>query len=74
MEHGLKTAYIGVQLADAVGLGPDDQAGVYYGALLKDAGCTACGTVFASFFDGDDLGPRAETILLRPDRPKDVLG
>jgi HD-GYP domain-containing protein (c-di-GMP phosphodiesterase class II) len=74
MEHGLKTAYIGVQLADAVGLTADDRAGVYYGALLKDAGCTACGTVFASFFDGDDLGPRAETLLLRPDRPKDVLG
>ena len=38
MEHGLKTAYIGLRLADSVGLANDDQVAVFYGALLKDLG------------------------------------
>lgn len=74
MEHGIKTAYVGSMLADTIGLAAEDHVGVYYGALLKDAGCTACGTVMASFFDGDDLGPRADAILVRPDSVKDVIG
>ena len=74
LEHGIKAAYVGLTLADAVGLSPEDQAAVYYGALLKDAGCTACGTVFATFFDGDDIGPRSDSVLLRPDSAKDAMG
>jgi HD-GYP domain-containing protein (c-di-GMP phosphodiesterase class II) len=73
MEHGLKTAYIGLQLAEAAGLADEDRAGVFYGALLKDAGCTACGTVLATFFDGDDLSPRSDCLLLRPDSVKDAI-
>src|SRR5262245_56229392 len=73
MEHGLKTAYIGLRLAEAAGLADEEKAGVFYGALLKDAGCTACATVFATFFDGDDLGPRSDCLLLRPDSVKDAI-
>ncbi|MBI2765459.1 MAG: HD domain-containing protein [Chloroflexi bacterium] len=73
MGHGIKTAYISSMVAERVGLASDDRVGVYYGALLKDAGCSACGTVLAAFFDGDDLGPRADAILVRPDSVKDVI-
>ena len=38
MEHGLKTAYIGLKVADAVGLSEEDRVAVFYGALLKDVG------------------------------------
>ena len=38
MEHGLKTAYIGLQLADALRLPDEDSVAVFYGALLKDLG------------------------------------
>ena len=37
-EHGLRTAYIGLRLADQAGLSDDDRAGVFYGSLLKDVG------------------------------------
>ena len=37
MEHGLKTVWIGMQLADSLRLAHDDQVAVYYGGLLKDA-------------------------------------
>ena len=73
MEHGVKSAYIGLMLAEAAGLSAEDQVAAYYGALLKDAGCTACGTVFATFFDGDDIGPRSDSLLLRADKPTDAV-
>ncbi len=38
MEHGLKTVWIAMQLADALALGLDDRVAVYYGGILKDAG------------------------------------
>jgi HD-GYP domain-containing protein (c-di-GMP phosphodiesterase class II) len=74
LEHGLKTAYIGLRVAQAVGLGSEELAAVYYGALLKDSGCSACGAVFATFFDGDDITPRRDSLLLRPDSAKDAVG
>ena len=38
MEHGLKTAYISLAVADAVGLPQSDRTTVFYGSLLKDLG------------------------------------
>lgn len=38
MEHGLKTAYLSLRLADALGLPQSDQVTVFYGSLLKDLG------------------------------------
>ena len=50
MEHGLRTGYIGLRLADEVGTSSEDRQAVFYGALLKDAGCSACGAAMAAFF------------------------
>ncbi len=38
MEHGLKTAYLSLVLAEDVGLSREDQVTVFYGSLLKDLG------------------------------------
>ena len=38
MEHGLKTVWIAMQLADQLGLDLEDKVAVYYGGILKDAG------------------------------------
>jgi hypothetical protein len=38
LEHGLKTAYLGLELADRLGVDPADREAVFYGALLKDSG------------------------------------
>ncbi|MCX6020903.1 MAG: LuxR C-terminal-related transcriptional regulator [Chloroflexi bacterium] len=74
MEHGLKSGYIGLRIADLLHLGEEDRQGVFYGALLKDAGCTACAAVFASFFAGDDIGGRSDGLMMKPDSMKDALG
>ncbi|MBI4220822.1 MAG: hypothetical protein HY682_11805 [Chloroflexi bacterium] len=38
IEHGIKTAYIGLRLATGLGLSHDDQVAVFYASLLKDLG------------------------------------
>ncbi len=38
LEHGLKTALLGIRLADFLNLPQRDREAVYYGALVKDAG------------------------------------
>ena len=57
MEHGTNTAFVGIQLARALGLGADGLEAVFYGGLLKDAGCGACGAVLAPFFPDEQLVP-----------------
>ncbi len=49
MEHGTNTAFVGVQLGRALGAGAGDLEAVFYGALVKDAGCGACGAALARF-------------------------
>jgi hypothetical protein len=38
LEHGLKTAYLGLELADRLKIGQAEREAVFYGALLKDTG------------------------------------
>jgi len=38
LEHGLRTAYLGLTLADRLRIGPADREAVFYGALTKDTG------------------------------------
>ncbi|HEX5415829.1 MAG TPA: HD domain-containing phosphohydrolase [Chloroflexota bacterium] len=64
MEHGIKSGYLGLRIADALGLGPEEAQGVFYGALLKDAGCTATASVVATLFGGDELVARRDCFLV----------
>lgn len=66
IDHGLKSAYVGLRIADALGLAAEDREAVYYGALLKDVGCTACAAGFSAFFPDDELVPRLDFMLVDP--------
>ncbi len=68
MEHGINSAYIGLMLADVLNLPSEEREAVFYGALLKDVGCTSCAAGFAAFFPDDELVPRSEFILIDPTR------
>jgi HD-GYP domain-containing protein (c-di-GMP phosphodiesterase class II)/DNA-binding CsgD family transcriptional regulator len=57
MEHGTNTAFVGTQLGRALGMGAEDLEAVFYGALLKDVGCGACGAVLAPYFAEDAKSP-----------------
>jgi HD-GYP domain-containing protein (c-di-GMP phosphodiesterase class II)/DNA-binding CsgD family transcriptional regulator len=69
MEHGTNTAYVGIQLGRALGVGPDDLEAVFYGALLKDVGCGACGAVLSRFFADDEIAPRLSLNLVDTHSP-----
>jgi HD-GYP domain-containing protein (c-di-GMP phosphodiesterase class II) len=57
MEHGIGSAYLGLRLAELLRLQPEEREAIYYGALLKDAGCTSCLPLVAELFH-DELVPR----------------
>jgi hypothetical protein len=73
MEHGLRSAYLALRIADALGLPPAEREAVYYGALLKDVGCTACAAGIAIFFPEDELAPRLDMLTVDPTRAGDIL-
>jgi HD-GYP domain-containing protein (c-di-GMP phosphodiesterase class II) len=72
MEHGLKTAYIGLQIALVLHLPTEEQEAVFYGALLKDVGCTACSAGLAGFFPDDEQIPRLDFMLVDPSRFSEI--
>jgi HD-GYP domain-containing protein (c-di-GMP phosphodiesterase class II)/DNA-binding CsgD family transcriptional regulator len=59
LEHGLRTALLSVRLAEAMALGEDERAAVFYTGLLHFAGCTAESEIDAGFF-GDELAARPQ--------------
>jgi HD-GYP domain-containing protein (c-di-GMP phosphodiesterase class II)/DNA-binding CsgD family transcriptional regulator len=73
MEHGTSTAFVGVQVGRALGLAAPDLEAVFYGALLKDVGCGACGAVLAPFFADDELAPRLDLNLVDMHSPRSML-
>ena len=72
MEHGTNTAFVGVQLGRALGAGAGDLEAVFYGALVKDAGCGACGAVLARFFADDEPVPRLDLNLIDLHSPRNM--
>src|SRR5262249_29522482 len=73
-EHGLRTAYVGLRLLDELGATAEEREAVYYGALLKDTGCTACAAGLAAFFPDDEHVPRLDFLVVEPFDARDVLG
>jgi HD-GYP domain-containing protein (c-di-GMP phosphodiesterase class II) len=73
MEHGLNSAYIGLRIADVLNLPNEELEAIFYGALLKNVGCTACAASFAAFFPDDELAPRSDFLLVDPTRFNDII-
>ena len=73
MEHGLNSAYIGLRIADGLNLPNEEREAIFYGALLKNVGGTACGAGLAAFFPDDELEPRSDFMLVDPTRFNDII-
>ncbi len=74
MEHGLKSAYIGLQIATGLNLSNEVQEAVFYGALIKDVGCTACSAGISAFFPDDELVPWSDGVLIDPSQFNEIVG
>ncbi|TME66373.1 MAG: HD domain-containing protein, partial [Chloroflexi bacterium] len=74
MEHGLGSAYLGLQIADALTLDNEEREAIFYGALLKDVACTACSAGIAAFFPDDEQVFLSDVILIDPSQFSDMIG
>lgn len=74
IEHGVKSAYLGLQIADAIPLPQEDREAIFYGTLLKDAACTACAAGIAAFFPDDEQITLSQVILIDPASFSDMIG
>ena len=55
MEHGLRTCWLSLAAAEALGVGPEERSSVYHVALLRFIGCTSDAAATAALAGGDDL-------------------
>lgn len=73
-EHGARSCYIGMELAEALGLSADDRIALFYAELLKDVGCTAYTSQLASMWLADELAARRDLFFFREkNNPLDLL-
>ncbi|MGE0540181.1 MAG: HD domain-containing phosphohydrolase [Dehalococcoidia bacterium] len=63
LEDSLRSCYVAVRMADALGLSVEEREATYYAALLKDAGCTSWTTELARTWQTDEIVARRELII-----------
>lgn len=74
-EHAVRSCYIGMHIADHLGLSSDQQVDVYYAELLMDAGCTSWTSQLAGFILSDEIVARRELFFHRNARdPIEMFG
>jgi HD-GYP domain-containing protein (c-di-GMP phosphodiesterase class II) len=72
--HGVRAAYIGLRLADALRLRSTLRADLFYAQLLMDAGCTAWASQTAAAILGDDITARRQMVFMcDPRDPRDLV-
>jgi HD-GYP domain-containing protein (c-di-GMP phosphodiesterase class II)/DNA-binding CsgD family transcriptional regulator len=72
--HGVRATYIGMHIADRLGLTPAQRVDLFYAELLMDAGCTAWASQTAAAILSDDIAARRQFYFLTdPSDPRDLL-
>ena len=66
-------SYVGIQLGRTLGLAAEGLEAVFYGALLKDVGCGACGPLLAPFFPKTEPAPGIGLVVVDPYSPSSML-
>ena len=73
MEHGARSCYIGVHIAQEMELPLEQRTDLYYSELLKDAGCTTYTSQLASSWLVDELAVKRDLQFFRNTRnPLDI--
>ncbi len=74
-EHAVRSCYIGMHIADRLGISAEQRATLFYAELLMDAGCTAWSSQFAQAIMGDEIPARRDFFyFIDAGKPLDVLG
>jgi HD-GYP domain-containing protein (c-di-GMP phosphodiesterase class II) len=54
--HVLRSCFIGMRIAERLGLDEEGRSALFYALLIKDAGCSANASRVAALFGADDFG------------------
>jgi hypothetical protein len=69
MEHGLRTCWLSLGVAESLGLDPATRSCVFYAALLRFVGCTSDASDTAAMVGGDDVAFNAVMAPMLMARP-----
>ena len=69
----MRACLLATELARRAGLDRASQGDVYYGTLLRFAGCAATSHEIAAAFGGDDIVVRARGDLIDPTVPAEAM-
>jgi HD-GYP domain-containing protein (c-di-GMP phosphodiesterase class II)/DNA-binding CsgD family transcriptional regulator len=73
-EHAVRACFIGMHIADHLGLGETQRADIYYAHLLMDVGCTAWTSQLAGALLGDEIEARKKMVFAAdPGNPKAMV-
>ena len=67
-EHGARSCFIGMHIAQEMGLSLEQRTDLYYAELLKDAGCTTYTNQLASSWLVDELAAKRDLQFFRNTR------
>lgn len=73
LEHGLRTCWLSLRVAEALDLEPATRSCVYHVALLRFLGCTADASEAAAFAGGDDVAFNATFAPMLNARPSETV-
>jgi len=71
--EAVRACLLATELARRAGLDERSQGEVYYGTLMRFAGCAATSHEIAAVFGGDDIVVRARSDLIDPAEPGETL-
>ena len=71
--HGMRTALIGMRLAEELRLTSADRSALFYALLLKDVGCSSNAAKIAHLFGADDHLVKRATRLIDWTKPSENL-
>ena len=71
--HAVRTCLIGMRIADALGLDQAQRSALFYGLLLKDAGCSSNSAKIATLFGNDDFDVKRQFKLVDQTKPVEGL-
>ena len=71
--HAVRSCLIGMRLAEEIGLDVEARAALFYGLLLKDAGCSSNAAKIASLYGADDHAAKENVRLVNHSRIGEAL-
>lgn len=72
--HSVRSALIGMRIAEALSLGAEDRSALFYALLLKDAGCSSNAARLCELFGSDDFQVKRDHKLTDWSRTLPSLG